>query len=210
MYQKLKSKAFIISLIMILFVSVGTTMAYLIDSTDPVTNKFIPSTISVMVEENIDGSVKNNVTLRNTGNTKAFVRAAVVVTWQSEDGKVSGQMPIEGTDYVLDWKDQTHLNGSNWKKGTDDFYYYLKALEGDPDGTGEKKGGSTTVLFTKCQIKDGATVPDGYSLNVEIIGSAIQAAPDNAVEEAWSNSKVKVDANNGTLEISPLEEGNSV
>lgn len=204
MYQKLKSKALIISLIMILFVSVGTTVAYLIDVTDPVTNTFTPSTISVTVDEALDDNVKNNVTLRNTGNTKAFVRAAVVVTWQSEDGKVSGQMPIEGTDYELKWKDQAHLSGSNWKKGTDDFYYYLEALEGDPDGTGEKKGGSTTVLFTECQIKEGATVPDGYSLNVEIIGSAIQAAPDKAVEEAWSNSMVTVGAYNGKLSISAV------
>ena len=204
MYQKLKSKALIISLIMILFVSVGTTMAYLIDSTDPVTNKFIPSTISVTVEEDFDGSVKNNVTLRNTGNTKAFVRAAVVVTWQSKDGKVSGQMPIEGTDYELEWKDQAYLEDSNWKKGADDFYYYLEALDSDPDGTGEKKGGSTTELFTACKIKEGATVPDGHSLNVEIIGSAIQAAPDEAVEEAWSNSMVTVEANNDKLTISAV------
>ena len=43
----------------------------------------------------------------------------------------------------------------------------------------------TSVLFTDCKLTDTAVVPEGYNLSVEIIASAIQAEPDEAVETAW-------------------------
>ena len=45
-------------------------------------------------------------------------------------------------------------------------------------------------LIETCNSKN--TAPDGYFLNVEIIGSGIQSVPDSVVESVWSNEKVDV------------------
>lgn len=181
----LKSKALLASLLLVVGVTVGGTLAYIVADSDPVENTFTPSKVTTYVEEDIDTNVKKNVRIQNSGDTTAYIRAAVVVTWQDKDGNVLGEKPVEGEDYNITWT----KNG--WAEGDDGFYYYLSSVAA---------GGETRVLFTDCTPVEGRA-PEGYSLAVEIIGSGIQSVPDTVVGEAWSNDKVTVDANNGTLTV---------
>lgn len=181
----MKSKALLASLLLVVGVTVGGTLAYIVAGSGPVENEFTPSKVTTAVVESFDGTTKSDVKIRNTGDTTAYIRAAVVVTWQDEAGNVYGQKPVEGEDYNINWT----KNG--WAEGDDGFYYYLSSVAA---------GGETKVLFTDCTPVEGRA-PEGYSLAVEILGSGIQSVPDTAVEEAWSNAKVTVDANNGTLTV---------
>lgn len=157
--------------------TVGGTLAYLFAQTDPVENIFEPGRVVPVIHEEFSGSVKNNVTISNSGNVNAYIRAAVVVTWKTADGKIAPVAPVEGTDYVISCPVD-----SKWTKHTDGYYYYA-----DPVAP----GGSTGVLLTGCKLKDGATPPDGCSLNVEILTQAIQAEGMGATGaiDAWAKAQ---------------------
>lgn len=162
---------------------IGGTLAYLVASAEPITNTFTPITVTTDIDEGFDKEVKSNVKVKNTGDTEAYIRAAVVVTWQNENGEVYLNAPVEGTDYTVDWT----MDG--WMKIGN--YYYHKAPVEANDSTG--------ILFTGCKLKDDVTPPDGYYLNVEILASAIQSQPTSTVENAWK--VVKVDENRNLVEV---------
>ena len=179
---KKKVSLLLVSLVLIAAIAVGSTVAFIATSTEPITNIFNPANVTIDIDEKFENGVKTDVQVKNTGNTDAFIRAQIVVTWKDADGNVSATKPVEGED-----KDYTMtLNETDWFLGSDGFYYCKTSVA---------PKGSTPALITECKKADGVTPPDGYDLSVEIIASGIQSTPDSAVTEAW---KV-VSASNGTL-----------
>ena len=90
----------------------AATVAFLTDRTDPVVNEFGGSVVDCLVVEEFDGETKSDVAVQNTGDTKSYVRAAVIVTWMSEDkSSVTAKVPAEGVDYDIVMAD------SLWEKG---------------------------------------------------------------------------------------------
>ncbi len=156
----------LVSVLLMLTISVIGSIAYLVDNTKPLKNIFTPTSVPIKVEEDLDGDVKKNVQITNTGNTDAYIRAAVIVTWVDKDGNVYGQSPVAGTDYTIDWKKDGWVEYGG-------YYYYTTAVT---------PNGSTGVLFTECKP---LISKDGYQLSVEIVAQSIQAQPASAVEEAW-------------------------
>ena len=150
-----------------------------------VTNTFQPTNVSTQVVETLENGVKKDVKIKNTGSTAAFIRAAVVVTWQSADGKVYGRAPVADTDYTI------MFNQTDWKLADDGFWYYKSAVDA---------GETTGNLIDSCALAGGATVPDGYTLHVEILGSGVQSVPEGVVCDVWSSGVSKLD-NDGNLEV---------
>lgn len=181
-----KATVLLSSLALLIVLLVGTTTAFLITSDGPITNIFNSSRVTCQVnEESFDGTTKTNVTISNTGDTEAYIRAAIIVTWKNaENGNVYGSVPVAGPDYTI------ALNPTDWIKGKDGFYYYKKPVA--PNG---QTGSATTALITECKYLGNA--PSGYGLNVEILGSAIQSVPVSAVNEKWP--AVHVDKSHGDL-----------
>lgn len=176
-----KRLVLLITSLSILFVlAVGTTLAYLFDKTEPIVNTFTPSTVGIDIEEKTDDYVKEEVKIKNTGDIDVYVRAIVVVSWKDDSGNVYATAPVEDTDYKVTWT----MDGWVEKDGV---YYYTSPV---------KPGESTGILLTDCEPVKGKA-PEGYKLSVEILSSAIQAEPTNAVEDAWGVT-VKED---GTLSI---------
>lgn len=175
--SKAKAAIALTSLVLVLCTVVTPTLAFLLDLSDPIVNVFQPSEVTNQVEEDpFDGSTKTNVTVKNTGDTQAWIRAAIIVTWKTgEDGDVYGGAPVAGTDYTVS------LNTTDWIKGSDGFYYHKAPV--DP-------GQSTQVLIYSCSPVEGKT-PEGYGLNVEIISSALQSKPARAFNK-WEAQGVKV------------------
>lgn len=167
----------ILSVSVILAVSVGTAIAYLISETPPVTNTFTPVSVSCQVNQSAENS---NITVKNTGDITAYIRATVVINWVSDSGSVYGGAPVEGTDYTVNYQ------LTDWFKGKDGFYYYSSPVEA---------GASTSELITTISSVAG-TAPEGYSLSVQVLASAIQAEPTDAVSQVWSNVTV---GSNGIL-----------
>lgn len=157
------------ALVLIFGALVGSTVAFLVAESGTVTNEFKPTKVTTTITEDFpDHNVKNNVKVQNTGEIPAYIRAAVVVTWQNDAGQVYAQTPVEDTDYTLTW------NTTDWfKKG--DFWYYKSAVP---------VGQSTGILLTECMPVEGRA-PEDYYLCVEILASGIQSEPASAVKTAW-------------------------
>lgn len=171
----------LVSLLLVLGVAVGGTVAFLSTRTDSRENTFTPSKVTCEVTETFKNNVKSNVAVKNTGDTTAFIRAAINVTWMKDaeagteydaaNQTVSAKVPVKDTDYSI-----TFAKNTNWIKGADGFYYYKLPVA--PQG-------STEVLIEECKLQGNASVPDGYHLSVEIVASAIQSAPDSVVQDMW-------------------------
>lgn len=159
------SKQFVLlaSVVVLLVGAIGGSLAYLFTNTDPVVNTFIPGEVVIEVVEPgwEDGDLeKSNVTIKNTGNVDAIIRAMIVVNWQDAQGNIYPGAPVAGTDYTI-----TGLPGEGWTGGTNGWYVYGEAVA---------PGGSTGILFSKCSTATG-TAPAGYHLVVDVIAEAIQA-----------------------------------
>ena len=188
------------SVALLLSVSVGTTLAYVFTNSGPIDNIFKPSKVSCAVVENggnpvsgavtLTGNHKENVQIKNTCDTDAYIRVAVVVNWASEDGsKIWAQKPVVGSDYTI-----TYDLSNGWIDGGDGFFYYSKAVS---------PGYSTSVLIDNAGLKSSVTAPTGtdstqYYLSVEIVASAIQ--PTAEAVKAWSNGVVSI-GTNGDLQV---------
>lgn len=172
-----KSLLLVASMILLFAVSVVGTGAFLVDQDEPVTNVFEIAQVPNEVTEKFENDVKNNVAITNTGDTDAYIRVAVVATWVKKTGtgenatyEVAPTKPIWGTDYIWypsnDVDEEPGYNTDYWIKGDDGFFYYIGAVA---------PSDSTEFLFTKCSVLDDATIPDGYTLSIEIMGQSIQA-----------------------------------
>ena len=180
------------SLLLIFTVTTIGTVAFLVAEADTVDNTFTAGVVPNQVVEKINGTVKNNVAIKNMGTVDAYVRALVVANWVKVDDQdvhteeIYGTMPVEDDDYSISW------TKDGWVKGADGFYYYTKPV-GPKGVTGE--------LFTECDVVQNAA-PEGYTLSVEILGQTIQAdgktsAGVPAVTDAWGIA-VNTD---GTLDV---------
>ena len=158
----------IISAVMLVFTLIGGTIAYLTSYTSPVENEFTPAEVSCEVIETFENNVKSDVMVKNTGNVDSFIRVAIVANFVAEDGTVSTQSPVADVDYIMEFGD------SNWKKGSDGFWYYGEKVA--PNNTTEKLINSVVELDT---------APEGYNLSIQIVASAIQANPEDVVKEYW-------------------------
>ena len=181
MRRRTRKKKVNVAVIAVLFLciiagTVGGVYAYLTAKTDPISNEFIPAKVSCLVEEDFAEGVKSNVKVRNTGNIDAYIRAVVVATFVSEDGKVLATAPKESVDYFIQWGDD------GWIKGQDGYWYHTKPVKPE----------ETTVLLIESAYE--LSVPDGYRLHLQILATGVQSDPAIAVQEAWG-----VSVNNGEL-----------
>ncbi|MGM9913188.1 hypothetical protein [Floccifex sp.] len=175
--NRLRFKKSFVLLACALFLLVGVvdgTAAFLMTKTDNVQNNFEYGNVATRVQEDFDdnGLVKSNVSIQNTGNISAYIRATVVVTWQDYEGNVLSDIPKEGTDYTIIYTAQ------GWKQGTDGYWYYQTAVPASK---------YTGQLISGCNRGATKAPVDGYTLHVEILADAIQAEPADAVKEAWPN-----------------------
>lgn len=182
-----------VSVCLLFFFTLGSTLAYLTATDDPVNNIFTPGKVTTeVVEEKFDDNVKENVSIKNTGNVTAFIRAAVVITWQDADGNVAPAIPVEERDYTIEY----NLSEDGWVESSDGFYYWTNSVKSFEE---DETNCNTDVLIESCLPVEG-TAPEGYSLCVEIIGSGIQSVPTSVVTKNWSSGVENVNED-GSLNI---------
>lgn len=163
-----------IAVVMLIGAVVGSTVAFLVTKTAPVENKFTYASVSCTVSESFNGTTKEKVQIQNTGTTDAYIRATYVVNWLNKDGSIApvpqGTIPNGYTLSISENPDNA------WTKGTDGYFYYLTPVA---------PGGLTDGSLVNCTVTYPQGVEPEYILSVEILASAIQSTPANAVTEAW-------------------------
>lgn len=188
MFKNMAKKRLIlllVSLSLILAAGVGVTLALIIDQSDDVENVFEPSRVSCAVVEKINGSeettggtattidevtLKKDVQIKNTGDTDAYIRAAIIVNWKKADGTVWAQAPAD--------EDYTMTIGSDWTKIGDFYYYKSSVIPGD-----------TTTNLIVSATQENSAPEEGYYLSIEIVASAIQSSLANTAQGAWEAAK---------------------
>lgn len=165
-----RTAVLLIAIILLLGAAVGSTVAFLIDKTEPVKNSFEYAKVSCEVTENFTNNKKDNVQVKNIGTTDAYIRATYVVNWVDAQGNIAASDP-EGYSYSL-----TKNPDSKWIEKNGYFYYTSPVAP----------GASTAGSLLTCTV----TSPENpeYTLSVEILAEAIQSTPDKAVQEAWGVS----------------------
>lgn len=148
--------------------AIGGSVAWLTTETAAVENSFTPGKVSCAVEEKFDGITKSDVKIKNTGNTDAFIRAAIVVNWADQDGNVYPAVPAAGTDYSISI-------GTGWTK--QGAYYYYNSPVAENSSTGN--------LIDSCTPETTCPGGEQYKLQVTILADAIQSSPASAAQVAW-------------------------
>lgn len=167
----------LLSLLLLITVSIGGTLAYLVAKTDPVVNTFVPSKVETEVEENFDGKVKTDVNVKNIGDVDAYVRIKLVTYRVNNDGdRIGGTATIP-----------SFTPGEGWVE-KDGCYYYTNPVAPNQEPVANLVDSITLVEY------DDA---DGGKQVIEVMAEGIQANPKTAVQEAWGVT-VKSD---GTLDL---------
>lgn len=168
-----KPLAALVALVLIIGAVVGGTLAYLAARTDAIVNTFNPAKVDIKVEEDFKGSTKKDVKITNNGDTEVYIRATYVVTWKDAAENVYPEQPQPGVDYTIS------LNlEQGWSCYNDGYYYYTAPVA---------PHASTGVLIDSCTPVVGRA-PEGYTLSVNVLASAIQSVPAEAVGQAWGVS----------------------
>lgn len=171
--------------------ALGGTVAWLTAATPAVVNTFSPANVETEIDEDLDGGVKKDVKIANTGDVPVYVRAKVVVNWVDAKGNVVAEVP-EGYEYVFMNASGAGVSGldaqvgEGWLEGDDGFWYYASKL-----APKDEQGSSTSNLINSVEVKypqGVAAAGAEYTLSVEILSEAIQALPDDAFNESWRAS----------------------
>ena len=158
----------VLSIVLLLGVAIGGTIAWLSTKTTPVTNTFTPAKVTCKVEENFDENtgVKTKVNVTNTGNIAVYIRVKLVTYRTNDDSQHIG-----GTAKLP----QFNL-GENWVKHVGYYYYTL------PVAPGEKPEANLADSMTlEKSYKDA----DGGKQALDVMAEAIQSEPEKAVADAW-------------------------
>lgn len=178
-----------LSLVLVLGLSVGGTLAYLVTSTGDVTNTFTPGELlTPPTEDPFDGDEKTDVVVTNSNDSAvaAYVRATWTINWVVGKGETAQIVaPAKASDYNI------VVANSGWSQGSDGFYYWHEPVE---------PGEETGALIERLTANNGAAPDvDGVHLQATIITQTIQADPVDAIEDAgWP---VTIDTVSGDLSV---------
>lgn len=167
--RKGRLNATIISVVLILTLAVGGTIAFLSTKTDPVVNTFNPSQVTCSVVEDFDGKTKTNVNVENIGDIPAFIRVKLVAYRTNDAGQhIGGVSEVPAFNLGKDWA----------KCG--DYYYYTC-----PVAPGATPADSLAEVI---KLTENYTDEDGGHQSIDVIAEAIQAGPEAAVKAAWGDN----------------------
>lgn len=184
--KKLNKKAVVLvaSAVLLVVVAVGGTFAWLTSKPDMLNNSFTVGTVSVEVDEELDGNTKKNVTIKNTGSSDAYIRATVVYNWVNANGDMLyGEPPYENIDYSVSY------NTTDWIQGSDGYWYYKYKVASNAS----TKNLINTLTPTADKGPHGQYDTDSsewasalqFYLGVNIVGAGIQANPSTTAENEW-------------------------
>ena len=158
----------VLSLVLLLALAVGGTVAWLNARTPKVTNTFTPAHVTCEVEEAFDKTtgVKTDVNVKNTSDIDVYIRVKLVIYRTNDAGQHIGGT-AELPAFTL---------GENWVE-KDGYYYYTL-----PVAPGKTPAANLADKMTLTASYDDA---DGGKQALDVMAEAIQSAPEAAVADAW-------------------------
>ena len=163
--------------------------------------------VDVDITDTVEGFVKKDVVITNTGNVKSFIRAHIVANWfgyaGNEYSAAAGYADETADVFLPAWKMSgtsgdnfggvfEDLPGDGWVRGSDGFFYYTQPVLPGHD--------VPSPLFTKYSIS-GSNIPPrvwyldpsnqrqaftDVELVMEIPVQAIEAKDGQSYQNAWN------------------------
>ena len=164
-----RAVALLISLALLATAVVGTTVAFIFASSGSVNNTFTPSRVACEVVD----KTNHTYTVKNTGDTVAYIRVAVMVDLKNSDGNLVAQAP----EFTVSMGTS---GASKWFLGADGYYYFSDVVPPEADGASGQE-----VIPVDLTVNVTSATGD-YVLSVQVVASAIQATADAVAE--WSNA----------------------
>lgn len=145
MKRKLNKRSLIllVSLVALLTITVGGTLAYIAIKTDSLINVFNPSAIQVSLS---GPDADDTYTIANTGNVDVYVRVAVVAK--------------QGGSVTLSRMELPTTTTANWILGNDGFLYYKQKV---PAGSSVTLDLVVDTATTKVMLSAIQATPDAVS-----------------------------------------------
>lgn len=171
-----KTTIIIGALITCLLVS-GIAFAYMFRRSSEMKNEFVLGNVDCIVIEPKDTTAsgetqKTSITVKNTGNTEAYLRVRLVSYWVQEK---NGATEIVAKPSVM----PEFSVGDGWLKGDNDTFYYKKPV----DSNSPNRVTGNLLKSPLILSQEG-----GYKQVVEVFAEAIQSMPTEAVIDSWSVS----------------------
>lgn len=175
-----KTGTLLLSLLLIVTMAVGGTVAYLATHSGLIQNSFKPSFVDCEVKESFNGTTKSEVNVQNTGDTEAYIRVKLVTYRVNDDGQHIG-----GIATIPDF-----TPGENWKE-FGGYYYYTLPVAPNAEPAAD--------LIDSIALTGSYDDADGGKQVIEVMAEAIQSGPADAVGKSWcvSISKGSVTAYEG-------------
>lgn len=156
-----KTLIIVLSIILLVCIGAGATLAFFANSTGPVINTFQSGTVGAEIDEDISGNTKKSITVKNTGDVPVYVRVRLVSYYEDASGNVLPQdSPV--VSFTL---------GENWEQIGSYYYYKL------PVGAG---GFTSDLLGTNVTMSAGQVI--------EVLADTVQATPIDAIKEVWGEA----------------------
>lgn len=164
-----KQTILLLAVIVIACAVIPPTVAWLFSETGPLTNLFNQSELSCEVIQPTadDGCYQ----IKNTGETKIYVRVAVTANWTRTDADGIVHVYYAGDPTVT-----VALSDTDQWQQVGNYYYCVAPIDaGD------------TLDFAAVTADATVTAPsDDYAdVSVHVSAEAIQTTPSEAIEEAW-------------------------
>lgn len=204
-----------VSILALLVVAVGGTLALMYTRANSVTNTFTVGAVDTEINEVLTDGNKQ-VSIKNYGTAPAYVRAQILVSGISSEnveivseepsGEALSTEPGKNTVYLV--MPNTVGDSASWKRNTsaeyidytDDYYYYLGVL----DPKVEDKVDSTTDLLKKVVLGNDLAGNEQFlaNFNVTIYHESVQAIGNGTslqnVVDAFNNAEVGSGAGEST------------
>ena len=170
--------------------SISVSIAYMLKSSDEITDTFIPAKVACQMVETVSEttiggknvSIKTSVRAQNTGNIEAYIRVRVVTYWEDSKGNPVARTSPEN-EFEGDWK----YNQTDWIYDEENQTFYYKYPVDAGQSTKELldiDGGFAGIELEVVEELQGS-VSFTYHTVVEFIVEGIQGAPAEAVISSW-------------------------
>lgn len=158
--------------------------------------------VSVKITDTVEGKTKKDIVITNDGKSNVMIRVELVGNWLNEDGQVLASWD-ETNPYGTFTSDSHNgfpnlVSTSNWKKGSDGFYYYKKYLKGKENATVSENLFDTYTVESKPTDATGTWAQGGTKMQIKkmelaILVQAVIAENDLASFKAAWNPNNKID-----------------
>lgn len=158
--HSMKTGTLLFSLLLIVTLAIGGTLAWLTVNTAPVENTFTPALVDCEVSEKFSGITKKDVTVINTSDVDAYLRVKLV-TYRIKEAQENPEH-IGGTATI-----PSFTPGEGWVK-SGEYYYYKYAVAPGAKPAHDLIGSDGIQLVAYNDADGGVQV-------IEVMAEAIQA-----------------------------------